>query len=109
MSEPVRPVSDEVVAATLLHLPHHVRVIVELMTHTGMRPSEACRLTLDRRDLGREVWVYRPPHQKYTYTLPNKKLPARERRGVSPPVRTRTLLGPHRRADAPPLAPEVNS
>ncbi|QDU23916.1 tyrosine-type recombinase/integrase [Urbifossiella limnaea] len=63
-SEPVRPVADEVVAATLPYLPHHVRVIVELMMHTGMRPSEACRLTLDRLDRGSEVWVYRPEKHK---------------------------------------------
>jgi hypothetical protein len=38
-SEPVKPVADDVVKATLPHLPHHVRVMVELITHTGMRPS----------------------------------------------------------------------
>jgi len=40
-SEPVRPVADEVVTVTLAHLQYHVRVMVELMTYTRMRPSEA--------------------------------------------------------------------
>jgi integrase len=74
-SEPVRPVPDEVVDATLPHLPHHVRVIVELMTHSGMRPSEACALTLDRLDRGGEVWVYRPEKHKTAHHGKSRVIP----------------------------------
>ena len=39
-AEPVGPVDDATVDATLPHLPHHVRAMVELMRYTGMRPAE---------------------------------------------------------------------
>ena len=41
-TEPVGPVDDALVAATLPFLPPHVRVMVKLMQYTGMRPSEVC-------------------------------------------------------------------
>ncbi|HEX4609346.1 MAG TPA: site-specific integrase [Urbifossiella sp.] len=74
-SEPVKPVADEVVMATLPHLPHHVRVIVELMTYTGMRPSEACGLTLDRLDRGGDVWLYRPEKHKTAHHGKGRVIP----------------------------------
>ena len=95
VSEPVRPVSDEVAAATLLHLPHHVRVIVELMTHTGMRPSEACRLTLDRLDRGGEVWVYRPEKHKTAHHGKARVIPfGPNARGVLTAFLTDRVLAP---------------
>ncbi len=39
--EPIKPVAEELVQATLPYLPPHPRCMVELMYHTGMRPSEA--------------------------------------------------------------------
>lgn len=59
-SEPVKPVADDVVQATLPHLPPHVRGIIELIQHTGMRPAEACAMTLGRIDRTGETWIYRP-------------------------------------------------
>src|SRR5262245_29143135 len=49
-SDPVKPIADDIVKATLPYLPHHVRVMVELMMHTGMRPSEVCAMTLNQID-----------------------------------------------------------
>ncbi len=37
-TKPVKPVADATVWATLPYLPHHVRALVEMMFHTGMRP-----------------------------------------------------------------------
>ncbi len=73
-SEPVKPVADEVVKATLPQLSHHVRVIVELMMHTGMRPSEVCAMTLDQIDRG-EVWKYRPAKHKTAHHGKERVIP----------------------------------
>lgn len=70
-SEPVKPV----VNATLPHLPRHVRAIVELMQHTGMRPSEACAMTLGRIDRSGEIWVYRPLMHKTAYHGKDRVIP----------------------------------
>ena len=55
--EPVTPVADEVVAATLAYLPPSVRAMVELQRLTGMRPGEVCALTTGMIDTGGEVWT----------------------------------------------------
>jgi integrase len=46
------------VARTLPHLPPHVRALVEVIRHTGMRPGEACRMSLGAIDRTGPVWVY---------------------------------------------------
>lgn len=46
------------VAKTLPHLPPHVRALIEVIRHTGMRPGEACRMTLGAIDRTGAVWVY---------------------------------------------------
>ena len=63
-SEPVRPVADELVIATLPHLRRHVRAMVELMWLTGMRPSEVCTMTLAQIDRTGELWMYKPTKHK---------------------------------------------
>lgn len=55
-----QPVPDEVVTATLPHLPPVVRSMVELQQLAGMRPDEICRMTpgaIDRKTHP-DVWVY---------------------------------------------------
>ncbi|MFO0805506.1 MAG: site-specific integrase [Gemmataceae bacterium] len=64
---PVKPVADEHVTATLPFLPPHVRAMVSLMWHTGMRPSEVCGMTLGRIDRSGATWTYRPAHHKTEY------------------------------------------
>lgn len=61
---PVKPVDLDIVAATLPHLPPHCRALVEVMMHTGMRPSEACNLRLADIDRTREVWLFKLDHHK---------------------------------------------
>lgn len=75
-SDPVKPVADDVVKATLSRLPHHVRVMVELMMYTGMRPSEVCAMTLaqiDRRD--GDTWTYRPAKYKTAHHGKERVIP----------------------------------
>ncbi|MBY0459914.1 MAG: tyrosine-type recombinase/integrase, partial [Gemmataceae bacterium] len=62
-AQPVAPVEDAV-DATLPHLSRHVRAMVELMRHTGMRPGEVCAMTLGQIDRAGEVWTYRPNRHK---------------------------------------------
>ena len=62
--EPIGPVEDSVVDATLPQLNRHVRGLVEFQRLTGCRPGEACRLRRSEIDAGGAVWLYRPSHHK---------------------------------------------
>ena len=74
-AKPVRPVADEVVVATLPHLGNHVRAMVELMWHTGARPSEICRMTLAQIDRTGEMWIYRPKKHKTRHHGKDRAIP----------------------------------
>ncbi len=63
-SEPVLPVDDATVDATLPHLNAHLRAMVELQRLTGMRPGEVCGLRVAEIDRAGEVWVFRPRQHK---------------------------------------------
>ncbi len=58
--EPVKPVGDEVVTATLAQLNPHVRGLVEFQRLTGCRPGEACAVRRCDLDTTGAVWTYRP-------------------------------------------------
>jgi integrase len=73
-SEPVKPVADEVVNATLAHLTPHVRAIVELMMYTGMRPAEVCAMTLNQIERG-AAWTYRPSRHKTAHHGKERSVP----------------------------------
>ena len=63
--DPVEAVADEVVDATLPHLPPVIADMVRTQRLTGARPGEICNLRpcdLDRSDS--MVWVYRPSSHK---------------------------------------------
>lgn len=62
--EPVRPVADSVVEATLEHLPVVVADMVRLQRLTGMRPGEVCIVRPCDLDRSGDVWVYRPGSHK---------------------------------------------
>ncbi len=62
--EPVGPVDDAVVDATLPLLNRHVRGPVEFQRLTGCRPGEACSLRRCDLDAGDAVWLYRPARHK---------------------------------------------
>lgn len=63
-TEPVPPVDDATVDATLAHLNRHVAGLVELQRLTGCRPGEACTLRRSDIDMGGSVWLYKPAHHK---------------------------------------------
>jgi integrase len=74
-SKPVKPVPLERVIATLPLLPSHVRVMVELMMHTGMRPNEVCSMSLNSIDRSGHIWVYKPNHHKTTHQGKERVIP----------------------------------
>jgi integrase len=63
-TEPVGPVDDAVVDATLPFLNRHVRGLVEFQRLTGCRPGEACAARRCDIDTTGPVWLYRPPRHK---------------------------------------------
>jgi integrase len=62
--DPVGPVDDAVVDATLPFLGRHVRGLVEFQRLTGCRPGEACAVRRCDVDTGGPNWLYNPPHHK---------------------------------------------
>lgn len=63
-SEPVKPVDNDVVDATLPYLPPVVADMVRLHRLTGCRPGEICVLRPGDVDRSSEVWAYRPETHK---------------------------------------------
>jgi integrase len=63
-SDPVKPVAEAVVAATLPHLNRHVRGLVEFQRLTGCRPGEACGVRRCDIEMGEVIWLYRPAQHK---------------------------------------------
>jgi integrase len=63
-TEPVGPVDDDTVDATLPHLIRPVRGLVESQRLTGCRPGEGCRVRRCDLDTGGAVWVFRPGRYK---------------------------------------------
>lgn len=63
-TEPVGPVDDQAVDATLPYLNRHVRGLVEFQRLTGCRPGEACMVRRYDIDTGGAVWQFKPPHHK---------------------------------------------
>jgi integrase len=66
-TDPVGPVDDAVVDATLPFLARHVRGMVELQRLTGMRPGEVCVIRRCDIDTGGSVWLYTPLHHKMAH------------------------------------------
>lgn len=63
-TEPIGPVADVVVDATLPHLPPVVADMVRFERLTGARPSEVCLLRPCDVDRSEEPWLYRPESHK---------------------------------------------
>jgi integrase len=63
-TEPVLPVEDATVDATLPFLNRHVRGLIEFQRLTGCRPTEACRVRRSDIDMSGAVWRYRPTQHK---------------------------------------------
>jgi integrase len=63
-TEPVRPIDDATVDATLTYLPEVVRDMVCIQRLTGCRPCELCAIRPIDIDRTVEIWEYRPTHHK---------------------------------------------
>ncbi|NOT02346.1 MAG: site-specific integrase [Phycisphaerales bacterium] len=63
-TDPIPPVSDDVVNTTLPHLTPTLRAMVQFHRHTGCRPQEACLLRPCDVDRSGAVWTYRPMTHK---------------------------------------------
>jgi integrase len=63
-TEPVKPVSDALVEATLPHLPRPVAALVWLQRLTGRRPSELLTMRAGELERDGDVWWYRPASHK---------------------------------------------
>jgi len=55
-TEPIKPVSDSVVDATIKHLPAVVVAMVKFQRLTGARPGELCAITPSMIDRSNAVW-----------------------------------------------------
>jgi integrase len=63
-TEPVPPVADHVVEATLQHLPPIVADMIRVQRLTGCRPGEVVQLRACDLDMSRPVWEFRPERFK---------------------------------------------
>ncbi|MFO0905688.1 MAG: site-specific integrase [Pirellulales bacterium] len=63
-SEPVKPVTPEIINATLPHLSPTVRAMISVQWLSGMRPGEVCQMRPMDIDQSGEVWCYRPESHK---------------------------------------------
>ena len=64
-SDPVEPVDEAIVNATLPHLPGPVAAMVRLQLLTGARPGEVCSMRPGDVTIGTDgVWTYRPRQHK---------------------------------------------
>jgi integrase len=63
-TEPVGPVCDKVVNATLPHLPAVVADMVRFQRFTGCRPQEVCLIRPCDVDTSGDVWTYVPADHK---------------------------------------------
>ena len=81
-SEPVGPMDDPTVDATLPHLNRHVRGLVELQRLTGRRPGEAMSIRRRDIDMSGEVWLYEPATHKTAWKGKERTIP------IGPKVQT---------------------
>jgi integrase len=66
-TEPIQPVADDVVNATLPFLTKVVADMVRFQRLTGTRPGEVCAIRPCDVDRSGEIWIYRPRRHKTDY------------------------------------------
>ncbi len=82
-TEPVKPVADAVVEATLPFVLPPVRAMIRLQRLTGARPGEVCAMRACDIDMTGAVWLYRPPHTRRGTTARTASSPSVRRRRPS--------------------------
>jgi integrase len=88
----IKPVEDEVIEATLPHLPEIVADMVRVQRLTGARPGEICGLRPVDIDRTETVWKWRPPDHKTSWRGKEKVI------GIGP--RAQQILAPYLLRDA---------
>ena len=73
-SAPREPADPAAVEASLPFLSPAVRAIVLLLRHTGARPTELLRMTVDGIDRTGEVWRYTPTDHKTAWKLKTRTI-----------------------------------
>jgi integrase len=73
--EPVRPVSDDAVDATLPFLSPQVAAMVQLQRVTGMRPNEIVGMRQCDLDRSGTVWIYEPFEHKNRWRGHTRSVP----------------------------------
>lgn len=63
-SEPIRPVPDAIVDATIRHMTPTVAAMAQFQRLTGARAGEVCILRTGDLDTDGKVWTYTPEHHK---------------------------------------------
>jgi integrase len=74
-TDPVRPVADDIVEATLPFLPTVVADIVRFQRLVGCRPAEACGLRPADIDRSGDVWIYTPQSHKTEHHGHDRRIP----------------------------------
>jgi integrase len=74
-TEPIGPVEDAVVDATLPYLNRHARGLVEFQRLTGCRPGEACLVRRADIDTGGAVWWFKPARHKTAHRGKPRAIP----------------------------------
>ncbi len=73
-TEPVLPVPDAIVEATVACMPPMLAAMVRLQRATGMRPGEVCSMRTCDVSASGAIWVYRPVAHKMAYTGRNREV-----------------------------------
>jgi len=63
-TEPVKPVPDAYIDATLNHVSPTIAAMIQLQLLTGMRPGELVTMQTANIDTNGSIWVYRPAQHK---------------------------------------------
>ena len=74
-TDPVLPVDDSDVEATLRHLPTVVADMVRFQRLTGCRPDEVCIVRPCDVDTSADVWIYRPEWHKTEHHGRDRAIP----------------------------------
>ncbi|AMV27385.1 Tyrosine recombinase XerC [Gemmata sp. SH-PL17] len=73
--EPVEPVDDATVDATLPHVSRHIRGMIELQRLTVCRPGEVARIRRADIDTSKAVWLYKPDAHKTAWRGKTRTIP----------------------------------
>ncbi len=65
-SDPILPVDDEIVQATLPFMKPVIATMVQMQLLCGMRPGEVCRMKMSDIDRKLDIWLYKVQRHKRT-------------------------------------------